>query len=175
MSIESPTIGPSEDAIASASVMDRIEYGITQLPPVDVPLTHLFTPGLYVRTMHVPAGVLITSMEHKTEHPWILLRGVLDVISDTENIRYEAPCMGVTPPGTKRLAYIHEDVVWITFHANPQDITDPEAIGCEILVESTNPLLDKNDPRVDLWRKSSEVKMIAETQTQKEKLCHLQQ
>lgn len=159
--------GPSEEALAAASDMDKIEYGITQLPPVDVPLVHLFTPGLYVRQMSVPAGTLITSMEHKTEHPWILLKGVLDVISDTENIRYEAPCMGITPPGTKRLAYIHEDTVWLTFHANPKDIADPDEICEEILVPLNNPLLDKEDPRVEIWRKSPSVTLISETQTQK--------
>lgn len=163
----SSTFIPTSEQIAAASFMDRAEYEITQMPPVDIPLIHLFTPGLYVRQMSAPAGALITSVEHKTEHPWILLKGVLDVISDTERIRYTAPCVGVTLPGTKRLAYIHEDIVWITFHANPQDHTDPEVICEEITVPMNNPLLDKDDPRVELWRKSPEVKFISETQTQK--------
>ena len=164
--IKSP---PTEEALAEASFMDRVEYGITQLPPVEVPLVHLFTPGLYARQMSVPAGTLITSMQHKTEHPFILLQGALDVISDTERIHYKAPCMGVTLPGTKRLAYIHEDVVWITFHANPADMTDPDQIVEDICVPFSNPLLSKDDDRVEIWRKSQSVKMISET-IQQEKL-----
>lgn len=160
---------PTTEELADASFMDRVEYGISRLDPVEVPLSHLFTPGLYARQMSVPAGTLITSMEHKTEHPFILLQGSLDVISDTERIHYEAPCMGVTLPGTKRLAYIHEDVIWITFHANPNDITDPDEICEAICVPFSNPLLSKDDDRVDLWRKSPSVKMISET-IQQEKI-----
>ena len=152
---------PTEEELAAASLLDRIEYGITQLPPVDVPLTHLFTPGLYVRQMSVPAGTLITSVEHKTEHPFVLLQGSLDVISDTERIHYEAPCVGITLPGTKRLAYIIEDVVWITFHANPLDISDPDEICENICVPLSNPLLSKEDPRVELWRKSPSIKITS--------------
>lgn len=155
---------PNTEQIAAASLMDRVEYSIAQLPPVEVPLVHVFTPGIYSRQMSVPAGTLITSMEHKTEHPFVLLQGSLDVITPNGPIHYEAPCMGVTPPGTKRVAYIIDDVVWITFHANPSDITDPDEIVGEICVPFSNPLLSVNDDRVEIWRKSPSIKLISETQ-----------
>jgi hypothetical protein len=38
--------------------------------------------------------------------------------------RVTAPCMMVTPAGTKRAVYVHTDTIWVTVHANPNNETD---------------------------------------------------
>lgn len=146
---------PPCERLTQASPLDELEFNLSKLPQAVMPLVHLFTPGLYVRQIEIPAGTLLTSMEHSTEHPFVILSGTIDVISDFEEIQYVGPCMGVTKPGTKRLLFAHTDTVWLTFHANPENLQDPEQIGMRILAPVSNPLFqDKDDPAVNLWKHS---------------------
>lgn len=141
--------------IAEASAIDKLELELSKFPSAVMPLVHIFTPGLYVRQIEIPAGTILTSMRHKTEHPFVILSGVIDVQSENENIRYEGPCIGVTHPGTKRVLYAQTDTVWITFHANPEDIVDIDQLGERLIEPVENPLIeDKDDPKINLWRHS---------------------
>lgn len=93
----------------------------------DCPLKHTFTPGLYAREIFVPAGTIVVTKIHKHEHPVFILRGDCTVYSNDGTLkRVTAPCMLVTPAGTKRAVYVHEDTVWVTVHANPDNETDLE-------------------------------------------------
>lgn len=108
------------------ATMDRLELAmLAQLPLVDQPLEHVFLPGLYVRRVLNPKGSLVTTKIHKTRHPFFVMKGVAEVGipgQGTETI--VAPYHGITEPGTRRVIYAHEDVVWITVHPNPDDETD---------------------------------------------------
>ena len=76
-------------------------------------LEHAVTPGLYTRELTMPKGSLVFSRIHKHTHPYIMLKGKMAVY-DGEKIQHvEAPFKGITEAGTKRVAYIEEDVVWI--------------------------------------------------------------
>lgn len=85
---------------------------------VECPLIHRFTPGLYIREIFMPAGSFIISKIHRTEHPYIVSKGRVTVITESDGeILIEAPHTGITKPGTRRVLYCHEDTVWITVHA----------------------------------------------------------
>jgi hypothetical protein len=152
-----PFYKPTNEQLANASALDKFEYELAQYPQADCFLTHVLSPGIYARQIFCPAHTLLTSVKHKTTHPFVLVKGKIDIISQTEKICYTAPYFGVTPSGTKRVIYSHEDSTFITFHANPRDIEDPIDIGYEIYEENTNELIDKDDPNVDLWRKMKSV------------------
>lgn len=97
------------------------------LPQKLCPLQHIFTPGLYTRTIFMPAGTLLTSRIHLYEHPFVISQGVVEVRDDDggwQSLR--APHIGVTKPGTRRVLRIIEDAVWTTFHVTNE--TDPEKI-----------------------------------------------
>jgi len=79
--------------IRPPSPVDRLEMEISRLPAAVCPLVHSFTPGIYVRQIVIPAGTLLTSMEHKTEHPFIVISGTIEVLSDFENEIYIVPHM----------------------------------------------------------------------------------
>ena len=65
----------------------------------------------------MPAGSLITSKIHKTEHPYIVSYGKVAVSIDSEDwYEITAPYTGITKPGTRRVLYILEDCIWTTFH-----------------------------------------------------------
>jgi hypothetical protein len=101
----------------------------------------------------MPAGSLLTSMKHKTRHPFLIESGKLRVMDQTGVVDYEAPVLGITEAGTKRVLYIYEDTTWVTFHANPENISDPDKMVEYLTHPNENPLFEKDDPRVNSWKK----------------------
>lgn len=100
-------------------IMDSIEAAmIANLPQVDCPVAHLFTPNLYVREIFMAKDTLVTSKIHKSTHPFTISKGKVAVSIDGGKWEVlEAPYTSVTLPGTRRLLYIIEDCVWSTYHA----------------------------------------------------------
>ena len=81
------------------------------------PLTHSFAPGVYVRQIFIPAGVLIVGKIHKHEHPNFLMKGKVSVLTESGGVEIlEAPLQMISPAGTKRVVYAHTDTVWTTIH-----------------------------------------------------------
>jgi hypothetical protein len=114
-------------------LLDELEVALAQLPRVELPVTHRFTKGMYIREIQIPAGTMLTSMTHKTEHPFVISEGAIKVTSDNEgSVIYEAPHTGITKPNTRRALHALTDVVWTTFHVT--DETDVEKI-CEQILE----------------------------------------
>ncbi len=91
---------------------------------IDCPITNYFTKDMYAREMFAPAESLLTSMIHKTEHFFILLKGKISVWDDEgEEKIIEAPFIGITKEGTRRVAYTHTDIIWATFHTRLENET----------------------------------------------------
>jgi len=128
---------------------DAIEQMIvSQLPAAEVRTKHDFTPGLYIRTTFVAAGTLFTSYIHKTEHPFVLASGTAKVYID--GIGWEtiqAPYMGITKPGTRRLVVGITDTVCTTFH--PTDLKDVDAIEAELYEDHTEHLAGLTHPKLE--------------------------
>src|SRR5215203_343695 len=83
---------------------------VNNFPAVDCPLTHRFTPGMYIREIFMPKGSTVTSLIHKTTHPFFVLKGKVSVYSENDGQQLiEAPFVGITTPNTRRVLYIHED------------------------------------------------------------------
>jgi hypothetical protein len=136
----------SLETLETESLINEFEAGLAALGDevkVDLPLKHTFTPGLYLRQIFMPAGAVVVSRRHLTEHPFIVLTGSTDVFDEQGGYlaRIVAPYVGVTPPGTRRVLYIIEDCVWLTAHAT--DLTDPDEI-VETITSHENPLFPKD-------------------------------
>lgn len=125
--------------------LDKVEAAmLASFPPVVCRVDNIFTPGLYTRIVHMPAGSAITSKIHKTQHPFTVLKGrcmVSNVLKPEEVTEIVAPYFGVTEPGTRRLLLILEDTVWATFH--PTAKTTVEEVEAEIIQAHENPLLNR--------------------------------
>jgi hypothetical protein len=98
--------------------LDELEVAMLEnCEPVHCLTTHKFTDGMYIREIFMPAGSLITSKVHKTEHPYIVSYGKVAVSIDGDDWdEITAPYTGITKPGTRRVLYILEDCIWTTFH-----------------------------------------------------------
>lgn len=65
--------------------LDQLEVAMMGLPAVEMPVVHRFTPGLYVREIFMAAGTLLTSKIHKTEHPYVVSKGRVSVLTEGWN------------------------------------------------------------------------------------------
>jgi hypothetical protein len=98
---------------------------------LELEVKHHFSEGLYARELFIPAGVCLVGALHKTTHLYMVVKGRCKVSSQFGNLDIEAPFMGETIPGTKRVIYAETDCVWIGFH--PTNLTDVDEIGRQIL------------------------------------------
>jgi hypothetical protein len=105
-------------ARSNDNVIDELEVVmLSNFDVVDCPVKHMFTNGLYIREIFMPAGSLITSKIHKTEHPYTVSYGMVAVsIDGGEWDQITAPYTGITKPGTRRVLYVIEDCIWTTYH-----------------------------------------------------------
>jgi hypothetical protein len=102
--------------------------------PIELETIHHFAPGIYARELRIPAGVLLTGKIHKTEHLNMLVKGRIEIANAEGSREMIAPQIFVSPPGTKRAGYAHEDSVWVTIHATEE--TDLEQLEKDIVVDS---------------------------------------
>lgn len=112
---------------------DAIKRSEANLGEDPFPLRHFFADGAYAREISAPKGMLIVTKIHKKEHFTFVLKGVCSVMTKEGVRRIVAPCMMVTPAGTKRAVYVHEDTVWVTVHVTKE--TDLEKIEAEVIAK----------------------------------------
>lgn len=106
--------------------INNIEKEMLAMTQVELPVEHYFSHDVYARELHIPKGVTLTGRIHKFANLNILIKGDMSVLVDGEVKRMTAPCTIVSPPGTKRLAYAHEDCIWTTIIGT--DETDADKI-----------------------------------------------
>jgi len=142
------------DLAEARACVDEAEHAIVRMGDlVELPVKHLFTPGLYVRQIFIPAGILLTSKIHRTTHPFEISQGAISVWSaETGTLFFRAPHLGVTTPGTRRILFAHEDTIWTTFH--PTDRTTPEEVEEEIIEKHVNSAVASDPGAMAVLRRS---------------------
>lgn len=109
----------------------RIEAELIDAPGAiwDPPLLkHLFAPGIYIREIHMPAGIYVLGAQHKTEHFNIVLTGRAAVFMDGEFHLIQAPCTIKSDVDVRKFLLIEEDMIWQTVHANPDNERDVKVL-----------------------------------------------
>ena len=97
------------------------------------PLKHSFADGCYIREIFNPKGALLVTKIHKVTHPFFLMKGDMSILMEDSIKRIKAPHHGITPAGTKRIIYCHEDCIFITVHATK--LTDIKAIEEDVIAK----------------------------------------
>lgn len=101
---------------------------------------HIFTKGMYSRAIFMPAGSLLTSKIHLTEHQYIISIGRAIVYENDGTHEVCGPYHGVTKPNTRRALYILEDTIWTTFHPidfiEEKDYTEEEVADILLRIEA---------------------------------------
>lgn len=111
-----------------------MEAFMLEQPQVEIPVVHHFSEGIYAREITAPAGVMMTGMVHKFEHLNIMSKGEVSVLTEDGIKRFKAPCTFVSQPGTKRIGYVHEEMVWTTIHATTE--TDIDKLEAQLVTRS---------------------------------------
>lgn len=107
---------------------------------VDLPVKHHFSQGVYARELFIPKGTTLVGKIHKYQQLNIMPQGDMSVLVGDEIKRVVAPFIVVSPPGTKRVAFAHEDTVWITVHGT--DETDLDVIEHKFIAQSEQEYLE---------------------------------
>lgn len=97
---------------------------VDQVPQLEIPVTHRFSPGVYAREITMPAGMTGVGHIHKHRHLNIALTGHALVTWDGQTQEIRAPFIFESLPGAQKAFQVFEDLRWITIHANPKEITD---------------------------------------------------
>ncbi len=101
---------------------------------LELPVKHYFSDGVYARELFIPKGTLLTGKIHKYPQLNIMSQGDMSVLTEDGIVRVQAPFTIVSPPGTKRIAYAHEDTIWTTIHGTEE--TDLEKIESHYIAET---------------------------------------
>jgi hypothetical protein len=114
--------------------VETVEKRLLGLPQVEVPLVHHFAPGVYLREAVMPAGALVIGHKHKHAGLNIVLTGSALVKIDGKICEIKAPCIIKSEAGTRKIAYVIEEMRWLNIH--PTNETDLDAIEAEQIEKS---------------------------------------
>jgi hypothetical protein len=101
------------------------------LPQAECPVEHHFDDGLYIREMRIPADTLFIGRTHRHGHRCELVSGSVIYITEAGRRVLEAPYVVFTKPGDQMVVHTLSDVVGRTYHPNPTDTTDTDALELE--------------------------------------------
>jgi hypothetical protein len=93
--------------------------------------THFFAPGMYLRELTVPAGMLLVGKTHRHAHFLVVTKGRAEVISEFGRTLVEPGHISVSQAGVKRVVLALEDTQFITVHLNPSDTQDLSIVEAE--------------------------------------------
>lgn len=110
--------------VASIEQIQALEVTMREMPQEDIPVKHYFSEGVYAREIFIKKGTTLTGHIHKYSQLNILSKGEISVSTEDGIKRISAPFTIVSPPGTKRVAYAHEDCVWTTIHGTHEKDID---------------------------------------------------
>lgn len=118
----------------SMSVLERLtrreaiawlEQWVLREPQVELEVSERLCDGMYLRTMRIPEGKILTGKIHIREHISIV-HGDITIATETGTERLTGHHILVSPAGTKRVGWAHADTTWTTIHAT--DLKDINAV-----------------------------------------------
>lgn len=111
--------------------VDEIAGEMLENPQVPCPVRHMFYPGLYIRELTLPPGVLAIGYIHKTWHMNVLLKGAVRVVTEGGPVDLVAPLQFYGPPG-RNIGYVLEEMTWLNIYPTEErDVETLEAMYLE--------------------------------------------
>lgn len=120
------------DAMApTREIIQKLQEAMLPMQSKQPDPCHFFAPGMYLRELIVPAGMLMVGKIHKHEHFLLVLKGKAEVISEFGRMVVEAGHISISPAGVKRVVLALEDTQFVTVHVNKNDSQDLAVIEAE--------------------------------------------
>jgi len=120
----------------------QFEEALKTLPQVELPLFHDFCKGIYARTILIPAGTMLTGAVHKDECFFLVRNGCILITTDDGPKKAESGFMSKSPAGTKRAGFALIDTLVTTFHANPEELREPDELWNNYTVPAPDNILE---------------------------------
>lgn len=119
-------IEPDRTAIRTA--INDLGCAMESLPQAEAHLDHIFCEGLYGRRWSAKKGVYIVTETWKVQNISSMIQGKAAVATEDGWKIIEAPAFFITEPGTQRVMFMLEDVVFTTVHPNPTNERDTDKL-----------------------------------------------
>jgi hypothetical protein len=100
--------------LSTRDKVNIIESELKKFDQLELEVKHYFSLDVYVRELYIPKDTILVGKIHKYTNLNIMTKGELSVLVGDEVQRVKAPFKVISPPGTKRIAYAHEDTIWMT-------------------------------------------------------------
>ncbi len=103
----------------NGSVRDKVNIAeklMKEMPQRELKVEHDFALGVYARILYIPADTILVGKLHKYPQINLLRQGCLSVLVGETIKRLKAPFVVASPAGTKRIAHVHTDTIWVTVH-----------------------------------------------------------
>lgn len=123
MNLSAPFMAAAACASHSEAIQELIKI-VDQVPQLEIPVTHYFLPGVYVREITMPAGTTGVGHKHKQHHLNVVLTGHAIVTWDGHTEEIRAPYVFESMPGAQKAFQVVEDFRLMTVHSNPDNLTD---------------------------------------------------
>lgn len=94
----------------------------------ELPVTHIFAPGIYIREMTIPAKTMFIGREHLFGHLCQLVSGSLIMFTPEGRFNFIGPHQIYTKPGDHMVIYTLTECLGRTVHANITDSRDTEVL-----------------------------------------------
>lgn len=121
----------------------------TEIQQVDMPVTSMFSDGVYIRTIFMPKGTIVIGKKHKTRHFNIVLTGDAEVWINGEHKNIKAPTIFESLENVRKVLYINEDMYWSTVHAT--ELKDEDEIEKMIIEEETLTSIEDINNKLKLY------------------------
>lgn len=119
---------------------------LVQIDGADLPLTHNFSDGVYVREIFMPKGMFVVGHVHKTKHLNIVQTGEAMVWMNGEVKKIKAPFTFESDVGVRKVLYILDDMFWSTVHVTEE--TDLEKLKGELIDLDANENFEVNFDKI---------------------------
>lgn len=114
-----------------------LEEELRKMPQAEIPTMHDFCDCLYARTVVVPKDAIVTGHVHSKDNFFVLRAGSAVIYTPTGPQVFHAGHMGISPKGHKIAGYALSEVIFTTFHSNPENDKDLEVILDKYTIQPT--------------------------------------
>lgn len=113
--------------------VNAIEAEMKKQPQLELRHENYFSLGIYARALYIPAGTILVGKIHKYPQLNFLMQGTMQVLVGEEVKQITAPFIVNSPAGTKRIAQVLTDCLWVTVHST--NLTDVDEIESHFIAQ----------------------------------------
>jgi hypothetical protein len=124
-----------DDLTEKALDLPSIEKRMLEMDgQIEIPVNHIFSAGVYIRQIEIPAGAIVMGKRHRVAMCNILLKGKLEVYVEEGKppMIIEAPYIFTSQPFSKKFAHCLEEAIFLNII--PTNETDPVEIENKVII-----------------------------------------